>query len=92
MMGIILTGLSFIFADNKSQVTNLTRPESTLKKCSSICYHTVQESVAMGESLITHIKTGNNLSDLMTKVMCGADHCRLVGDILYNIYDFHPNP
>jgi hypothetical protein len=50
MMGIPLTGLSYIYDDNKSQVTNSTRPESTLKKkCNSICYHAVQESVAMGE-------------------------------------------
>jgi hypothetical protein len=69
MMRIPLTGSSFIFVDNKLQVTNLTRPELTLKnKCNSICYHAVRESVAMGEFLITHIRTGENLSDLMTKV------------------------
>ena len=73
MMGIPLTGPSFIYADNKSQVTNLTIPESTLKKkCNSICYHAVQESVAMGESLITHIDSEVNLSDLMTKVTRGG--------------------
>ncbi len=32
MMGIPLTGPSYIYGDNKSQVTNLSRPESTLKK------------------------------------------------------------
>jgi hypothetical protein len=73
MMGIPLTGPSYIFADNKSQVTSLTIPESTLKKkCNSICYHAVRESVAMGESLITHIASEDNLSDLMTKVTRGS--------------------
>jgi hypothetical protein len=39
MMGIPLTGPSFIYTDNESQVTNLTIPELTLKKkCNSICY------------------------------------------------------
>jgi hypothetical protein len=67
LMGIQLTGPSYIFADNKSQVTNATIPELTLKKkCNSICYHAVQESVVMGESSITHINSGDNLSDLMT--------------------------
>ena len=48
MMGIPLTGSSFIYGGNKSQVTNLTKPESTLKKkCNSICYHAVRESLAM---------------------------------------------
>jgi hypothetical protein len=37
MMGIPLTGPSFIYADNKSQVTNSIIPESALKKkCNSI--------------------------------------------------------
>jgi hypothetical protein len=76
MMGIPLTGPSFIYADNKSQVTNSTIPELTLKKkCNSICYDAVGESVAMGESLITHIDSKDNLSDLMTKVTRGGK-CR----------------
>ena len=84
-----MTGPSFVYADNKSQVTNSTRSELTLKmKCKSICYHAVQESVAMGESLITHINSEDNLSDLMTK--CGGKRRRLVGNILYDIYDDHP--
>jgi hypothetical protein len=32
MMGIPLTGPSFIYGDNKSQITNSTKPESTLKR------------------------------------------------------------
>ncbi len=93
MMGIPLTGPSYIFADNKSQVTNATIPESTLKKkCNSICYHAVQESVPICESLITHIKSEDNLSDLMTKVIHGAKCRRLVGNILNYIYDDHPKP
>ncbi len=73
IIGIPLTGPSFIYADNKLQVTNSTIPELTLKKkCDSICYHVVQESVVMGESLITQIDSGDNLSDLMTKVTRGV--------------------
>jgi hypothetical protein len=91
MMGVPLTGPSFIYADNKSQVTNSTRPESTLKrKCNSICYHAVQESVAMGVLLITHINSEENLSDLITKVTCSSKHHRLVGNILYNTDNYHP--
>ncbi len=44
----------------------------------------------MGELLITHIDSGNNLSDLMTKVTCGGKCHQLVGNILYDIYDDHP--
>ncbi len=50
----------------------------------------MQESVAMGESLITHINSDDNLSDLMTKVTHGSKRRWLVGNILYDIYDDHP--
>ncbi len=61
MMGVSLFD---IYGDNKSQVTNSSRPELTLKKkCNSICYHAIRESVAMGETLLTHIRTGDNLAD-----------------------------
>jgi hypothetical protein len=46
----------------------------------------------MGESLITHIRSEDNLSDLMTKVIHGAKRRRLVIHILYDIYDDHPKP
>ena len=88
MMGIPLTGPSYIYRDNKSQVTNCSRPESTLKnKCNSICYHAIRESVAMGESLITHIKTDDNLSDFLTKTTSGAKRRKLVRGVVHDIYD-----
>ncbi len=73
MMGIPLSGPTYIYGDNKSQVTNSSRPESTLKKkCNSICYHAIHELVAMGETLLTHIRTGENLADFLTKTTSGA--------------------
>ena len=91
MMGIPLTGPSYIYGDNKSQVTNSSRPESTLKKkCNSICYHAIRESVAMGESLITHIKTDDNLSDFLTKTTSGAKRRKLVSGVVHDIYDDFP--
>ncbi len=69
MMGIPLSGPTYIYGDNKSQVTNSSRPESTLKKKgNSICYHEIRELVAMGETLLTHIRTGENLADFLTLV------------------------
>ena len=88
MMGVPLTGPTYIYGDNKSQVTNSSRPESTLKKkCNSVCYHAIRESVAMGESLICHLRTQFNLSDFLTKVTNGIKRRRLVGNVLYDIYD-----
>ncbi len=63
MMGVPLTGPSYIYGDNMSVIHNTQRPESTLKmKSNSICYHAVRESVAMGESLTGHIRTEHNLA------------------------------
>jgi hypothetical protein len=50
----------------------------------------VQKSVAMGELSITHIDSEDNYSDLMTKVTRGGKCRRMVGNILYDIYDDHP--
>jgi hypothetical protein len=67
MMGVPLSGPTYIYGDNKSQVTSSSRPESTLKKtCNSICYHAIRESVAMGENLLMHIRTEDNLADFLT--------------------------
>jgi hypothetical protein len=91
MMGMPLSGPLLIYGDNKLQVTNLSRPKSTLKKKShSICYHAIHESVAMGESLITHCKTNDNLSNPLTKLTFGAKCRRLIANILYDIFDDHP--
>jgi hypothetical protein len=88
MIRIPLTRPSFIYGDNKSQVTNSSRPESTLKKkCNSVCYHAIHKSVAMGKSLITHIRTQLNLADFLTKVTNGATRRRLVGNVLFDIYN-----
>ncbi len=41
MMGISLSGPTYVYGDNKSQVTNSSIPESTLKK-SAIPFATMQ--------------------------------------------------
>jgi hypothetical protein len=91
MMGIPLSGPTFTYGDNKSQVTNSSRPESALKKkCNSICYHAIRELIAMGETLLMHIRTGENLADFLTKATSGAKHCKLVSGVDHDIYDDFP--
>ena len=90
MMGIPISGPSYVLGDNQSVIFNTSRPESTLKKKSnSICYHAVRESVAMGESLTTHVPTRYNVSDQMTKVLYGAKKREQVGMVLYDVFDDH---
>jgi hypothetical protein len=88
MMGIPLSGPTYVYGDNKSQVSNSSRPESTLKKkCNTICYHAIRESVAMGETLLMHIRTGENLADFLTKTTSGANRRKLVRGVVHEIYD-----
>jgi hypothetical protein len=42
MMGIPLSGPTYVYGDNKSQVTNSSRPELTLKKKCKIPFATMQ--------------------------------------------------
>jgi len=88
-MGVPLEGPIYIYGDNMSVIYNTSKPEYVLKKKSnSICYHTVRESVASGESLTSHISTHDNLSDLLTKVLYGEKRRKLVCGLLCYIYDF----
>ena len=45
----------------------------------------------MGETLLTHIKTGDNLADFLTKTTSSARHCKLVSGFVYYIYDDFQN-
>ena len=88
MMGVPVTCPSYVYGDNKSVITNSSKPESTLKKKSnSICFHAVREAVAMKECLIAHISTKKNLADLMTKALCGVTRRNHVEKILYDVYE-----
>jgi hypothetical protein len=91
MMGIPLSGPTYIYGDNKSQVTNSSRPELTFKKKSnSICYHAICDLVVMGETLLMHIRTGENLADFLTKTTSGAKCRKLVSRVVHDIYDDFP--
>ena len=89
MMGVPISGPSFIYGDNLSVVRNTQRPESTLrKKSNSICYHAVRESVAMGKSLVGHVPSVENCADLATKLIPGGQKRNyLVSKVLYDICD-----
>ena len=57
------------------------------KKSNSICYHAIQESVAMDESLLTYVGTRDNLADLLTKPTFGSKRQKIVSGLLYEIFD-----
>jgi hypothetical protein len=86
MMGVPIKGPSYIYGDNMSGVTNVSRPESTIrKKSNSICYHAVHEAIAMGEALVARIPTKKNLDDSFTKVLYGQTLRFLIDQMLWDV-------
>ena len=83
-MGIPTSGPSYIYGDNMSIVHNISRQKSVLrKKSNSVCYQKVHESVVMGESLVGHIPSKENVADLM-KVLNGQKRRYLVSNFIYD--------
>ena len=73
MFGIPLDGPTILPCDNQSVVHNGTRPESTQKKKhNGISFHKIRECVASGFIEIHKVATEDNLADLLTKVLSGA--------------------
>ena len=69
MMGVLISGPSYIYGDKMSFVHNTQYPESTLNKRSNyICYYAVSESVAMGESLTGNFGNKEDCADLVSGV------------------------
>ena len=88
-MGILISGPLLVYGNNMLVIHNSQWPESLLKKkCNSICYHGICESVAMGETLTTHVPALHNYADLLLKVLYGQKHRQLVEGILHDIYDY----
>jgi hypothetical protein len=89
VMGVALSGPTFVYGDNMSIVHNTQRPESVLKKKSnSSFYHAVRESAAMGESIIGHVPSVDNPADICTKVVpCGKKQNHLICLLLHDLCD-----
>ena len=77
-----------------SVVHNTQRPDSTIrKKSNQICYHFIRESVAMNESLVTHIETNENPADLATKILTSQPKREyLASKLIHDVYDDHGFP
>jgi hypothetical protein len=89
MMGVALSGPTYVYGDNMYVVHNTQWPESVLKKKSnSICYHAVRESAAMGESIIGHVPSVDNPADICTKVVPGGQkRNHLIRLLLHDLCD-----
>jgi hypothetical protein len=68
MLGVRIEESSLLIGDNMSVVLNTTIPASALKKKHQACnYHKIRECIASGIIRYGHIKSGDNVADLLTK-------------------------
>jgi hypothetical protein len=84
MFGVPVEGPTNVFCDNQSVVTNVTNPESTLKKRhNSIAYHKVRECVAAEAMRVRHENGVDNCSDVLTKFLPVGAHIDCCKSMLY---------
>ena len=71
----------FLVGDNKGMITNVSVPESPLKKNhNAIAYHKVRECMAAGIAHALLTTSNNNWSDMMTKALGVNEHNRLINN------------
>ena len=87
MMGVPMSGPSYVHGDNVSVIDNSSKTDSTLnKKSNQVCHHFMHEWVATGECVVTHIPTGDNLGDAATNWFPGGvQRSRLVNVVLCDV-------
>ncbi|HEY9297802.1 MAG TPA: reverse transcriptase domain-containing protein, partial [Phormidium sp.] len=84
MLGCKLETTSLLVGDNMAVVLNTTIPSSAIKKKHQSCnYHKVRESIAAKFIKFQHIKSEDNMADLLTKPLP-----RLIFDKLTRQYLF----
>ena len=84
MIGIPIEGPSALLIDNESVVKNTTLPSSTLKKKhNAIAYHKVREAVASGIIRVAHVKSKDNIADILTKPLSPQDVYNILKWILF---------
>ena len=87
MMGIPISGASYVYGDNISVINNTSKPESTLKKkCNAIVHHAIHKSLAIGESWTGPIRYEDNPANLLTKIVTQHKQIHLVSLVLCDIY------
>ena len=79
MLDVPIEGLSILFGDNQSVVTNCSLSTSTLKKKhNAIAYHRVRKAVVAAVINLVHLPSKENVADIMTKPLGPQQHYPLM--------------
>ena len=86
------SGITYIYEDNMLLIHNTSKLDSTLKKkFNVIASHAIHKSVAMKESSTLHMKSKDNLADLLSKLITEQKRKHLVSKVLHDIFDKNYN-
>ena len=86
MLGVPLDGPALMLGDNMSVVLNTTVPSSVLKKKHlGIGYHRVREAIAAKVLRFAHIRSEENLADILTKPLPNPAFHSLIKPILFRV-------
>src|SRR5688500_6222428 len=89
MLGVNLEPTSVLVGDNMAVVLNTTIPSSALKRKHQACnYHKVRESIAAGFIRYGHIRSKENVADLLTKPLVRAVFERLCSKYVFRKASF----
>ena len=84
MLGVRLDGPALLLGDNKSVVLNTSVPSSVLKKKHNACaYHRVREAIAGRIQRFSHIDSGSNWADILTKPLGKAAFTKITKATLF---------
>ena len=86
MLGVPLDGPSLMLGDNMSIALNTIVPSNVLKKKHlGIGYHRVRESIAAKVLRYAHVRSEENLADILTKPLANLIFHSLVRPILFRV-------
>ena len=86
MLGVPLDKPALMLGDNMSVVLNTTVPSSVLKKKHlGIDYHKVRKAVAAKVLSFAHVRSEDNLADILTKALPNPSFHRLLKPILFRL-------
>ena len=86
MLGVPIDGPALMLGDNMSVVLNTTVPSSVLKKKHlGICYHRVREAIAAKVLRFCHVRSEENLADVLTKPLPNHLFYNLIKPILFRV-------
>ena len=82
-LGAPIGSKSFLFGDNRSEVTSVTLPFSKLTKCHNIlAYHRVREAIAVKLMAFYWIQSAYNISDMLSKHWDHPTVCPMILNLL----------